>query len=1051
MIVRESTPSQGENQLDKVIAEYLREESAGQAGEHQQWLDRYPECAAGLKEFLADRDQLNQIMTPFRLDGAHSADGSESTGVYKHAQPDGANVTVDLAPAPPQFATPRYRPLRFHARGGMGEVWLARDEKIGRHVAIKKLREGRTDQQNRFLIEAQIAGQLEHPSVVPLHDLGTDDAGQAFYVMKFIEGRPLRETIAEFHQNKRRDDWPGDTAFVRLLQTFVSVCYAIAYAHSKGVMHRDIKPDNVMLGPFGETLILDWGLAKVVGQSEQPGNPSVKVSAGDSSTTQDGAIVGTLTYLSPEAARGNPDDVDQASDVYLLGGTLYEILTGLPPRSGSSQLNLIEIARRHGTPRPRQSEPSIPRALEAICVKALSFEKRERYPSAVALAEDMQRYLAGEPILAYQEPVVDRLARWARRHRRWIGQGLLLAGLLALAAFAILSHREAQSLTQREVARGRLAEFYRLADEAHYYAANVDSVSEHAPYYDPARATVVGEAAQRIAAPWREPGDTFPQPESWTAFQSAHYDLLLVLATARLGPGSNQAGARAALALLDTANEIQPPSRSYHRLRGQSLALLGQADAAMGELELAESAATPATAQDFFLTGERLRKQDVGTSADLLRSENPPKRKHLDEAIGAYRTALRLDPRHYWSRFQLGRCLLAVGRENEAIEALSSCIAIRPASPWAYAARGLASALSGVDEQALPDLNRAVELAPEFSPARLNRGIAYLLIDKLDLAQADFDAVLAAEPERRLAEASLYRGQILMNAGRLHEAMADFATLIAARPDFPQAYWHRAKVHFRLGEFNDGLADLATLVSLAAPDAKSEAGRRRLELGKVLRRMAQGLEGAAMAQSLARAHEELQAAVAVGPPTAEHYRELGAVQQRLGQLPRAIESYSAGLALAADDIRLRNQCAWAQLAAGQTDNARSDFEEAARLATDDPEAHTGLGYIMALDGNAPEAQAEALAATLRGANHVLTLHNVACIYGMLSQTPQADKVGYENLALAALTRAVELARIDPSAMDEVAAIRREKQSFSESLRSRAEFQQLLVSPNTGRK
>jgi tetratricopeptide (TPR) repeat protein len=620
----------------------------------------------------------------------------------------------------------------------------------------------------------------------------------------------------------------------------------------------------------------------------------------------------------------------------------------------------------------------------------------------------------------------------------------LLGGLLALAAIATHRHREAQSLAQREVARGHLADFYRLADEAHFYAANVDTVSEQIPYYDPHRAAASGEAARRVVALWTKQRDEFPLPEAWPELQSAHYELLLVLASARLGPGADPDGTRAALALLDAANEICAPSRSYHRLRGQALAVLGQGDAASREIELAESAATATSAQDFFLIGEQLRKGDLGRGADLLRSETPPQQKHLDEAIAAYRSALQRDPRHYWSRFQLGRCLLATGRESEAIEALGGCIAMRPESPWAYSARGLASALAGAREQAIADLDRAVELDPHFSPARLNRGVVYLFFDTPNLALADFEAVLAATPERRLAEAWLYRGQILMNAGRLHEAMADFATLIAARPDFAQAYWHRAKVHFRLGEINDGVTDLTTLVAIAAPETKSDAGRRRLELGKALRRMSQSLEGTAAAQSLKRAQDELQSAIAEGPPTAEHYRELGAVQQRFGHLPEAIESYTAGLALAADDVRMRNQRAWAYLAAGKSDDARSDFAEAARRAPDDPEAHTGLGFLLAQDGNAHEAQAAALAATLRGANHVLTLHNVACIYGVLSTQPQKD-AGYEDLALAALKRALETARQDPLGFDEVAAIRHEK-SFSESLRSRAEFQQLLVPP-----
>ena len=274
-MISQGQPPNGESQLvDQVIAEYLKAESEGRAGDREEWLSRYPGCAADLAEFLDDRDRMNRMVAPIHLTRPHSAGDMQQAGIdLPRDEADGAQ-TVELSPLPPKLTSTRYAPLRFHARGGMGEIWLAKDERIGRNVAIKKLRAGRENQQLRFFAEAQITGQLEHPSVVPLHDIGVDDTGQPFYVMKFIHGRRLHEAIAEFHAGKSPVDWTEDLEFRRLLEILVSVCNVVAYAHHKGVVHRDIKPDNVMLGPYGEVVVVDWGLAKVIGQPDEGAVPS---------------------------------------------------------------------------------------------------------------------------------------------------------------------------------------------------------------------------------------------------------------------------------------------------------------------------------------------------------------------------------------------------------------------------------------------------------------------------------------------------------------------------------------------------------------------------------------------------------------------------------------------------------------------------------------------------------------------------------------------------------------------------------------------------------
>lgn len=1064
--------------LDQAIVEFLRAEAAGRAGNAQQWLERYPACAAGLAEFFNDRQCVDGLMTPARVvlrdpdavpglavnDRAHDStkrSGADTVdvGAKTRVTPD-TTPLGQRAPGPDGLqtarshsrqtallqSTARYRPISFHARGGMGEVWLAEDVCVGRKVALKTLRPERYSQEARFVIEAQITGQLEHPNIVPLHGLGTDDAGRPFYVMKFIKGRKLSDAIAEFHAHKSSDDWSDELEFRRLLETFVSICNVIAYAHSKGVLHRDIKPDNVMLGAYGETLVVDWGLAKVIGQPEEVCHSYVRLSGGDSSATQNGAIIGTPLYMSPEGAAGRPEALDQANDVYLLGATLYEILTSKPPRQGSSSWELLHRARNTSPATPRKLDQRIPRPLEAVCMKGMAFEKEDRYETPTAMAEEIERYLAGAPTLAYREPIVARVGRWIRRHRRRIVRGLALLGVVLLCGLAVQSYRQAAALFAREQAREDLAEFYRLAEEAQYFAANTDAISERVPYYDSGRALSVGDQALAIAAAWGDQAQELPISEERTALLGAQYALLLRLAQINLQSDHDGANPHAAETMLDRAKAMHKPSRQYHRLRNRSLTLLGAHHAAEQEEDLATRSDTPVLAEDHFLQGELFRLEDAGSGAQTIeRGDVQPSRDHLVRAIEEYRHALRLDPRHYWARFQFGRCLLALGRGPEAVEALSGCIAVRPDSPWAYTARGLANALSSRPDEALVDLDRAVLLDPDFQPARLNRGIVYWLQDNTDAARADFTAVLETPTARPLAEAALYRGQLLLKLEQDAQAAADFTTVLAARPDFRLAFWFRAKAQFRLGDFENGLADLKQFAELDKRQSTLGPADEFLVLGKNLRNMAQELEGKTRQQLLLAAAAQLQSALAAGSPTAEMWRQLGTVHELTAKSDDAIACYSKGLGSFADHVPLRVMRGWAYVGMKQYDSARDDFAEAVRLAPNDPEAHAGLGYALAELGRLDDARQEASAALLFGAQNQLVLHNVACIHGRLSETESERRIEHENLALEALTRASLLSRQNPIGpeADERALIRGEK-SFPASLWARPELQRLLI-------
>jgi len=336
----------------------------------------------------------------------------------------------------------RFRVLRPHARGGLGQVSVAHDEELHREVALKEIQERHADDHDsraRFVREAEITGGLEHPGIVPVYGLGCYADGRPYYAMRFIRGDSLKEGIERFHQAEGPQRDPGERSLRlrELLGRFVDVCNAVAYAHSRGVLHRDLKPGNIMLGPYGETLVVDWGLAKAVDQPELALGPEGRLmpsSGSDSAPTQVGSAVGTPEYMSPEQAAGRLDQLGSATDVYSLGATLYCLLTGQPAFARSNAGDVLPRVQQGLFPAPRQVNKSVPPPLEAVCLKAMAVQPGERYRSARALSEEIEHWLADEPVTAYREPARLRLGRWMRRHRTLVSS---LAVLLVTAVVAL--------------------------------------------------------------------------------------------------------------------------------------------------------------------------------------------------------------------------------------------------------------------------------------------------------------------------------------------------------------------------------------------------------------------------------------------------------------------------------------------------------------------------------------------------------------------------------------------------------------------------------------
>ncbi len=357
----------------------------------------------------------------------------------------------------------RFQILRPHARGGLGQVYVARDDEVNhREVALKEILPAHADNENnrvRFLNEAEVTGGLEHPGIVPVYGLGQYTDGRPFYAMRFVRGKTMREAIEQFHgdQELQNDRARRSLELRQLLGQCVDVCHAMEYAHMRGVLHRDLKPDNIMVGEYGETLVVDWGLAKAGAQIESMAEtieaPLETTSGSSTHLTEMGRAVGTPEFMSPEQAAGRLDVLSERSDVFSLGATLFCVLTGKPAIDRSDKRDIGQMLRhvQEGRfRRLRDIRPDVPAPLEAICQKAMAVNPDDRYPSAGALGDDVERWLADERVLAWKEPLKVRVGRLMRRHQAWFNSlgAALLVGLVISSIYAVLiarANRRAQA------------------------------------------------------------------------------------------------------------------------------------------------------------------------------------------------------------------------------------------------------------------------------------------------------------------------------------------------------------------------------------------------------------------------------------------------------------------------------------------------------------------------------------------------------------------------------------------------------------------------------
>lgn len=358
-----------------------------------------------------------------------------------HLQPDAASEQR------------RYVVIREIARGGMGKVLEVEDTELRRSVALKVLRKeliGRADIVERFLEEAQITGQLEHPNIVPVHEMGVDGAGNLYFTMKYVEGLSLAELLLKLREGNR--DLLRDYPLTKLLDIFIRICESISFAHSRGVIHRDLKPANIMVGKFGEVQVMDWGVAKVKGREVSRGTDKLVLTDrldANTAQTMAGAIIGTPSYMSPEQAKGDIESMGAPTDIFSLGVILYEMLSQRSPWTGRTSDEVLEQVREKTPDKPgiRNDKANVPKELSRLAMRCLEKDPEKRLTTVKELGQNIRNYIEGRTMGAVEYSAAKVFSKWVSRHRGMvmaaIGGVVLVVGAIFGTMFYLDSDKQA--------------------------------------------------------------------------------------------------------------------------------------------------------------------------------------------------------------------------------------------------------------------------------------------------------------------------------------------------------------------------------------------------------------------------------------------------------------------------------------------------------------------------------------------------------------------------------------------------------------------------------
>jgi serine/threonine protein kinase/Flp pilus assembly protein TadD len=822
----------------------------------------------------------------------------------------GGSAEFESAGVPELGKLGDYRLLREVGRGGMGVVYEAEQISLGRRVALKVLPFAAAmdaRQFQRFRTEARAAAGLHHPNIVPVYAVGCE-RGVHFYAMQYIDGRTLREAVPDpGHEpaapgpdtppvaGRPTERSPGrPETFRAVARLGLQAAEALDHAHREGVVHRDVKPANLLVDGRGRLWVTDFGLARL--QSE-------------TGLTLSGDVVGTLRYMSPEQASGDPAAVDHRTDVYSLGATLYELLTAHPVFDGRDRQELLRRISSEDARPPRRLNPAVPAELQVIVLKALEKDPRARYATAGELADDLRRFLEDRPIRARRPSGLERARKWARRHRPavWSAAAAVLVTLAVLAG------------SVGWVVRDRAARQARTAADVRAAVREAERWRGEGRWAEALAAAKQAEALLRGGAAEEELTGRLERLLRELAEEQADRRLVADLEGIRLGQAAvterdnrftlDEAlpEYRRAFATYGLGAEALTPEDAAGLLRRRPAAVRGTALAALDQwltlardqnapeagwlgrvLPLADPDPWRQAVRAARAENDRPALEALARAADV--TAQPPQalsvleqglrqRGATEAAVALLRRAQEAFPGDFWINHDLGVALLDCRppRAGEAVRFLTAAVALRPRSPKVRLNLSVALWRTGRLDEAVATTRKAVALKPDNPEAHGKLGVVLAAGGRLDEAVAAFRTAIALKPD--YAEAYSDLGSALWRQGHRDDGIAAYREASDLKPNWADAHTDLGACLVATGRFDEAAAEIRRAIELQPDSAEA-----RHALGNLLAR--QGRPGDAVA-----AHRR---AIELRPDYAEAHCDLGLALWRQGQLAEALAELRRG-------------------------------------------------------------------------------------------------------------------------------------------------------------
>ncbi|MGE0431644.1 MAG: protein kinase [Planctomycetota bacterium] len=707
-------------------------------------------------------------------------------------------------------------------RGGMGIVSAAIDSRLGRRVAIKRLRNNLVshDATSGFVHEAQITAQLEHPGIVPVHELGADVSGRPWLAMKHVSGRTLSEEIRRWSRESPR---LSATLLREMISILDKVADAIAFAHDHGVIHRDLKPANVMVGRYGEVMVMDWGLARLLDDgragAQRRAATVVKTNRSennDGRITMDGDVFGTPSYMAPEQADGRTADVDERTDVFALGAILYQMLTGEPPYTGNTVPIILGKALRRDVKAPNRRAPGrrIPRELSAIVMKAMAAKPANRYPTAQALKADLAAWLDYRPTTAYRPGPLVAASKWMRRHpvaSAMAGLTLVFVSVLG----AVIGVMQADAARTRAVQAEQTA----LEQEKTTRAREKAAAAEHAREQAELRSALTAGELDRVRALLKVEV-VADRDKALLEFQhalSTHY------------AHQSQESFVAGLGKEKIASLVEAFDRliAAHDQAPAQIPVSNDDYEQLGLLHFYGTLDLEAAVRNFTVV---LQNDPDDKDSLIYRGLSLAKLGRFAEAERDFRRGLMLLPDDWHFYSAMGNLELGRNRGAAAAEWFTKSLDLDAGMPTTWTNRGIAWYQQREYDKAIADHSEALRLQPNFATAALNRGIAHYYAGHTAAAHEDVTRAIRDDP--LLAGAFRLRALIRLDMRNWSGALEDCNESLKLEQT-ALAEYYRGQARVQLGDLRGGIVDLeaATKAGAGGADAWFDLGQARNQLG----------------------------------------------------------------------------------------------------------------------------------------------------------------------------------------------------------------------------